>query len=231
MDLTGEPLFIREAIDRFHEQAQASGARIVHCCGFDSIPSDLGTFVYTGGTTGPSKGCMLSHNYHEAACRQISTCWQRSADDVLRVQDAAIRNGLVTAVHDLSDGGLGVALAEMAVASGIGPFALATDGGGSIRRPASYGGLVGLTLWQFDRAPTGFIPQQDQGYLITVVQLPPGSSLARTDAVVRKAAKIILETEGVDHAVPFAGMVSPGHMRLEPVHSVELRPRGPRQDL
>jgi crotonobetaine/carnitine-CoA ligase len=46
-------------------------------------PSDLGTFVYTGGTTGPSKGCMLSHNYHEAACRQISTCWQRSADDVV----------------------------------------------------------------------------------------------------------------------------------------------------
>jgi crotonobetaine/carnitine-CoA ligase len=46
-------------------------------------PSDLGTFVYTGGTTGPSKGCMLSHNYHEAACRQIATCWQRSADDVV----------------------------------------------------------------------------------------------------------------------------------------------------
>ena len=68
-----------------------------------------------------------------------------------------------------------------------------------------YGGLVGLTVWQFDRAPTGFIPQQDQGYLITVVQLPPGSSLARTDAVVRRAARIILETEGVVHAVPFAG--------------------------
>jgi crotonobetaine/carnitine-CoA ligase len=49
----------------------------------DIRPSDLGTFVYTGGTTGPSKGCMLSHNYHEAACRQISTCWQRSADDVV----------------------------------------------------------------------------------------------------------------------------------------------------
>src|SRR5687767_8510223 len=44
-DLTGEPLFIREAIDRFHAQAEASGARIVHCCGFDSIPSDLGVFL------------------------------------------------------------------------------------------------------------------------------------------------------------------------------------------
>ncbi|WP_119462822.1 multidrug efflux RND transporter permease subunit [Rhodospirillaceae bacterium SYSU D60014] len=68
-----------------------------------------------------------------------------------------------------------------------------------------YGGLVGLTAWQFDRAPTGFIPQQDQGYLITVVQLPPGASLSRTDAVVRQATKVILDTEGVVHAVPFAG--------------------------
>ncbi|MBI3708861.1 MAG: multidrug efflux RND transporter permease subunit [Proteobacteria bacterium] len=70
---------------------------------------------------------------------------------------------------------------------------------------AVYAALIGLTGWQFARAPTGFIPQQDQGYLITVLQLPPGSSLARTDEVVRRATKIILETEGVAHAVPFAG--------------------------
>src|SRR6266852_240803 len=37
-----------------------------------------------------------------------------------------------------------------------------------------YAGLIGLTFWQFARAPTGFIPNQDQGYLITVIQLPPG---------------------------------------------------------
>lgn len=42
LDLTGEPLFIRDTIDRFHDAAKASGARITHCCGFDSIPSDLG---------------------------------------------------------------------------------------------------------------------------------------------------------------------------------------------
>jgi len=46
---------------------------------------------------------------------------------------------------------------------------------------------------------------QDQGYLITVLQLPPGASLARTDAVVRRAAKIILDTPGIAHVVPFAG--------------------------
>lgn len=46
-------------------------------------PSDLGTFIYTGGTTGLSKGCMLSHNYHEALTRQIGICWERMAEDVV----------------------------------------------------------------------------------------------------------------------------------------------------
>jgi crotonobetaine/carnitine-CoA ligase len=46
-------------------------------------PADLATFIYTGGTTGPSKGCMLSHNYHEALTTQIGICWERTADDVV----------------------------------------------------------------------------------------------------------------------------------------------------
>jgi short subunit dehydrogenase-like uncharacterized protein len=44
-DLTGEVLFMRETIDRFHATAERSGARIVHNCGFDSIPSDIGTLL------------------------------------------------------------------------------------------------------------------------------------------------------------------------------------------
>ncbi len=44
-DLTGESLFIRESIDRYHKQALDTGARIVHSCGFDSIPSDLTVFA------------------------------------------------------------------------------------------------------------------------------------------------------------------------------------------
>jgi len=49
----------------------------------DLSPADLGTFIYTGGTTGPSKGCMLSHNYHEALATQIGISWQRTAEDVV----------------------------------------------------------------------------------------------------------------------------------------------------
>ncbi len=70
----------------------------------------------------------------------------------------------------------------------------------------AYALLIGLTGWQFSRAPTGFIPELDQGYLITVLQLPPGASLARTDAVVRQAIGIITSTPGVEHAVAFSGL-------------------------
>ena len=44
-DLTGEAMFIRESIDLYHKQAADTGARIVHCCGFDSIPSDLSVYA------------------------------------------------------------------------------------------------------------------------------------------------------------------------------------------
>ncbi len=62
-------------------------------------PSDLATFIYTGGTTGPSKGCMLSHNYHEALARQIGICWGRTADDVVWTPLPLFHfNAIVTAV-------------------------------------------------------------------------------------------------------------------------------------
>jgi multidrug efflux pump len=63
-------------------------------------------------------------------------------------------------------------------------------------------GLAGLGFWS---VPTGFIPTQDKGYLIVAIQLPDGASLARTDAVVRRASDIILGTPGVQYAVAFAG--------------------------
>ena len=43
-DLTGEVQWIRKMVERYEEEAKSSGARIVHCCGFDSIPSDMGVY-------------------------------------------------------------------------------------------------------------------------------------------------------------------------------------------
>jgi multidrug efflux pump len=69
-----------------------------------------------------------------------------------------------------------------------------------------YGGLIGVAALEFVETPTGFIPEQDQGYLINVVQLPPGSSLDRTEKVVRRGIDIILGTRGIEHVAPFAGL-------------------------
>jgi hydrophobe/amphiphile efflux-1 (HAE1) family protein len=69
-----------------------------------------------------------------------------------------------------------------------------------------YAALIGIAGVEFARTPTGFIPEQDQGYLITVLQLPPGSSLGRTEKLVRQAIDIILKTPGVEHVAPFAGL-------------------------
>jgi multidrug efflux pump subunit AcrB len=58
----------------------------------------------------------------------------------------------------------------------------------------------------FKAVPGGFIPTQDKLYLIGGVKMPEGSSLARTDAVIRKMSEIGMNTEGVDYAVAFPGL-------------------------
>jgi len=45
VDITGETPWVKELCDRYHDQAAANGTRIVPCCGFDSVPSDLGTYL------------------------------------------------------------------------------------------------------------------------------------------------------------------------------------------
>ena len=69
-----------------------------------------------------------------------------------------------------------------------------------------YAGLIGVAGVEFSKTPTGFIPEQDQGYLINIVQLPPGSTLDRTEKVFRRGIDIILGTKGVEHVAPFAGL-------------------------
>ena len=69
----------------------------------------------------------------------------------------------------------------------------------------AYGGLVVATLGLFWITPSGFVPAQDQGYAFAAVQLPPGSSLERTDAVLKKVVAQVRKVEGVEEAVMFAG--------------------------
>jgi hydrophobe/amphiphile efflux-1 (HAE1) family protein len=68
-----------------------------------------------------------------------------------------------------------------------------------------YVGILALGLNEFRKAPVGFIPQVDRGFLIIAAQLPPGASLARTDAVMRRAGELALSTPGISHIVNIVG--------------------------
>ncbi|HEY4030576.1 MAG TPA: efflux RND transporter permease subunit, partial [Caulobacteraceae bacterium] len=71
---------------------------------------------------------------------------------------------------------------------------------------AVYGVLLALTAVTFLRTPTGFVPQQDKLYLVTVIQLPDAASLDRTEAVLHKVDQIVQATPGITHTVSFAGL-------------------------
>ena len=69
-----------------------------------------------------------------------------------------------------------------------------------------YGGLLGLTYWGFTETPTGFIPNQDKGYLLVNVQLPDAASVERTQQVMKRLEEIALEPgNGVKHTVAISG--------------------------
>jgi hydrophobe/amphiphile efflux-1 (HAE1) family protein len=68
-----------------------------------------------------------------------------------------------------------------------------------------YGGLLVLTYFRFQSAPTGFIPEQDKGYLLLNFQLPDSSSVERTQRVMAHIERIAHDTPGVDHTVGIAG--------------------------
>jgi hydrophobe/amphiphile efflux-1 (HAE1) family protein len=68
-----------------------------------------------------------------------------------------------------------------------------------------YVGILAYGLNEFRKTPTGFIPQVDRGYLIVVLQLPPGASLSRTDEIQKRVVEVCLKTPGVAHAVNIVG--------------------------
>ena len=69
----------------------------------------------------------------------------------------------------------------------------------------AYAGILAFGLNEFRKTPVGFIPALDRGYLIIATQLPPGASLARTDAVNRRTVEIALEVPGISSAVNVVG--------------------------
>jgi short subunit dehydrogenase-like uncharacterized protein len=68
-DLTGETLFVRRSIDACHEAAVASGARIVHACGFDSVPSDLAVGLTAARVAADGQGQLAGTVLHVRSIR------------------------------------------------------------------------------------------------------------------------------------------------------------------
>ena len=69
-----------------------------------------------------------------------------------------------------------------------------------------YAGLLAATGWRLSATPTGFIPEQDQGFLIGVVQLPAGASLERTNTVMLRMVDELQATEGIQGVAAMVGM-------------------------
>jgi len=97
--------------------------------------------------------------------------------------------------------------------------------------------IVGVAGWGLTRVPSGFIPIEDQGYLLVAVQLPDGASLERTQRAMDQVADIARKTPGVDQVVTVAG-ISPldnsASLANAGVAYVTLKPwsqRGEGQDL
>jgi HAE1 family hydrophobic/amphiphilic exporter-1 len=64
---------------------------------------------------------------------------------------------------------------------------------------------LGATVWVYQHVPTGFIPQEDQGYLMVIVQAPPGSSLSYTTALADRAEAIIGQNPDINGAFSVMG--------------------------
>jgi short subunit dehydrogenase-like uncharacterized protein len=123
VDLTGEPEFVDLMWLRYHEQAQSSGARLVHSCGFDSIPYDLGAlftvkqlpegapiklegFVRVGGT-------FSGGTYHSAVeimgrLREGAKVGRQRRDRESRPTDRRVRGAAGTPHRDQAAGGWAV---------------------------------------------------------------------------------------------------------------------------
>jgi len=97
-DLSGEVHWIREIIDEYHEAARDRGVRIVHSCGFDSIPSDLGTLlVQTYATETFGTGCSSVETFVSSSSFGISG---GTVASMLEQFEAASGNPEVRAILD-----------------------------------------------------------------------------------------------------------------------------------
>jgi hydrophobic/amphiphilic exporter-1 (mainly G- bacteria), HAE1 family len=85
-------------------------------------------------------------------------------------------------------------------------------------------GLLGVTYYVYNRIPTAFIPEEDAGYFITIVQAPPGASLQYTTNVVKDAEKIIMAVPEVESVFSLLGFSFAGSAPNQGIIFTLLKP-------
>ncbi len=88
---------------------------------------------------------------------------------------------------------------------------------------------LGATVWTYQHVPTGFIPQEDQGYLMVIVQAPPGSSLAYTTALADRAEAIIGQNPDIGGAFSVVGFSFSGAASNSGLMFVDTKPSDQRR--
>ncbi len=90
-------------------------------------------------------------------------------------------------------------------------------------------GGLGATAWMYQHVPTGFIPQEDQGYMMVIVQAPPGSSLAYTRSLAERAEHIIAQNHDVSGAFAIIGFNFSGSASNSGMMFVSTKPSDQRR--
>ena len=88
---------------------------------------------------------------------------------------------------------------------------------------------LGATVWEYQHVPTGFIPQEDQGYAMVSVQAPPGSSLTYTRALADRAQFIIAQNPDVQGSFVILGFSFAGDASNSGMMFVNLKPSDQRR--
>ena len=89
---------------------------------------------------------------------------------------------------------------------------------------ALYAAIIGAVVLMYNRLPTSFLPNEDQGYLIVNVQLPPGASQTRTEAVMQQVEGFFLKQPEVDKVVGVLGFSFSGSGQNAGLAFVPLKP-------
>ena len=88
---------------------------------------------------------------------------------------------------------------------------------------------LGATVWIYQRVPTGFIPQEDQGFLMGIIQAPPGSSLDYTAALSDRAQAIIYSNKDIAGAFSITGFSFSGAASNQGLMFISTRPADQRR--